>query len=185
MAGGDALAGVRVNMNARLATARLSIHVDVNFGDPVWPAPTEVELVRLRGGLLRLPGYPDHMVLAEKIGTAIERGDQNTRWRDFVDIAAIVGVRQIHVKDLRTAIRAVAAHRGAVVEPLGPLLESMPGRVQQKWSTWRRKQRLETSTPELFADLLTVCVAFTDPVLASGDRDLVWEPGLQSWTNLD
>lgn len=183
--GGDVFAGVRVRMSARLATARLSVHVDVNVGDPVWPAPIEVELGRLRNGVLRLPGYPDHMILAEKLVTAIDRGEQNTRWRDFVDIVAIARARQIRATDLRTAIHVVAAHRGVVVEPLGRLLESMSVRAQPKWATWRRKQRLEASTPERFVDLLSVCVALTDPALASEDRMMTWEPGTQSWTILD
>lgn len=87
--------GVRVKVTARLATAQVALHVDVNFGGPIWPAPAEAELPLLLGGTLRLRGYPDHMVLAEKIVTAIDRGDQNTRWRDFVDIAAITATRQI------------------------------------------------------------------------------------------
>lgn len=90
-------AGVRVKVNAQLATARLSVHVNANFGDPIWPGPAEVELPRLLGGGLRLCGYPDHMVLAEKIVTAIDRGDQNTRWRDFVDISALTRTRQFGV----------------------------------------------------------------------------------------
>lgn len=69
-------------------TARIGLHIDVNFGDPIWPAPASVELPLLLGGTLELRGYPDHMVLAEKIVTAIARGDQNTRWRDFVDITS-------------------------------------------------------------------------------------------------
>lgn len=83
--------GVRVKMTAQLATARVSLHIDVNFGDPIWPASTEAVIPLLLGGTLRLLGYPDHMVLAEKIVTALERGEQNTRWRDFTDIAAING----------------------------------------------------------------------------------------------
>jgi hypothetical protein len=72
-------AGVRVHVQATLATARIPLHVDVNFGDPIWPAPKETVLPRLLGGELRLQGYPAHMVLAEKIVTAVDRGRANTR----------------------------------------------------------------------------------------------------------
>ena len=87
--------GVRVGAVAQLATAHVALHIDVNFGDPIWPAPTEAVLPLLLGGSLRLLGYPDHMVLAEKIVTAIERGEQNTRWRDFTDISAIASTRMV------------------------------------------------------------------------------------------
>uniref|UniRef100_UPI0032213D84 nucleotidyl transferase AbiEii/AbiGii toxin family protein n=1 Tax=Nigerium sp. TaxID=2042655 RepID=UPI0032213D84 len=64
--------GVRVIMDARLATARVSLHLDVNFGDPVTPEPALVELPSLRGGSgpVRVLGYPIESVLAEKIVTA-------------------------------------------------------------------------------------------------------------------
>lgn len=79
--------GVRVHADAQLASARLTFHVDVNVGDPIWPEPATVAVPRLRGGEpIRLSGYPVHMVHAEKIVTAVKRGIANTRWRDFGDI---------------------------------------------------------------------------------------------------
>ncbi|MBC7595429.1 MAG: nucleotidyl transferase AbiEii/AbiGii toxin family protein [Kineosporiaceae bacterium] len=173
--------GVRVKITAQLATAKVALHVDVNFGDPIWPAPTEAVLPLLLGGTLRLPGYPDHMVLAEKIVTAIERGDQNTRWRDFTDIAAIARSRIIRGADLRAAISAVARYRQIDIEPLGPLIAYMPALAQRKWAAWRKKQGLEQSTPESFADILQTCILFAEPALTNNVIDLIWNPTAQSW----
>ena len=173
--------GVRVKITAQLATAKVALHVDVNYGDPIWPAPTEAVLPLLLGGTLRLPGYPDHMVLAEKIVTAIERGDQNTRWRDFTDIAAIARSRIIRGADLRAAISAVARYRQIDIEPLGPLIAYMPALAQRKWAAWRKKQGLEQSTPESFADILQTCILFAEPALTNNVIDLIWNPTAQSW----
>lgn len=168
-------------MTARLATAQVPLHIDVNFGDPIWPAPTEAVLPLLLGGTLRLLGYPDHMVLAEKIVTALERGEQNTRWRDFTDIAAIARSRTVDGADLQEAIGVVARYRQVELEPLGPLLAQMPALAQRKWEVWRRKQRLEQSTPASFADLLARCVAFVEPVLAGSVGQMQWSPSFQTW----
>lgn len=173
--------GVRIKIVVHLATARVALHVDINFGDPIWPAPTESVLPLLLGGSLRLLGYPDHMVLAEKIVTAIERGAINTRWRDFTDIAAIAHTRTISAVDLRRAIDTVARHREVQVEPLGPLVEGMPALVQQKWKVWRRKQRLEETTPNEFAELLETCLAFCDPVLDGSVKFESWDVAAGSW----
>lgn len=97
--------GVRVKVVARLAAGRVALHVDVNFGDPIWSAPARAVPPLLLGGTLTLRGYPDHMVLAEKIVTDIDRGELNTRWRDFVDIAALAAARRIRYDDLRAASR--------------------------------------------------------------------------------
>ncbi|WP_431813076.1 nucleotidyl transferase AbiEii/AbiGii toxin family protein [Kocuria sp. cx-455] len=173
--------GVRVKVTAQLASAKVALHVDVNFGDPIWPAPTEAVLPLLLGGELHLSGYPDHMVLAEKIVTAIERGEQNTRWRDFTDIAAIARTRNINGDQLIQAIEVVAMHRRIDVEPLAPLVAQMPDLAQRKWEVWRRKQRLEASTPLRFGELLQACFVFTEPVLEGGTVHQDWDPRSQSW----
>lgn len=69
----DEYSGIRVALSAALASARLSMHVDVNVGDPIWPEPRRVELPRLLGGTITLAGYPLPMVYAEKITTALQR----------------------------------------------------------------------------------------------------------------
>lgn len=43
----DGYPGVRVRLVAVLGRAQVSIGIDVNFGDPVFPAPTEIDLPRL------------------------------------------------------------------------------------------------------------------------------------------
>ncbi|WP_197512569.1 nucleotidyl transferase AbiEii/AbiGii toxin family protein [Tessaracoccus coleopterorum] len=121
------------------------------------------------------------MVLAEKIVTALERGEQNTRWRDFTDIAAIARSRTIEGTDLQEAIGVVARYRHVELEPLGPLLSQMAALAQRKWEIWRRKQRLEQSTPASFADLLATCVVFVEPVLEGSTDRLQWNPSSQAW----
>lgn len=176
--------GVRVKVTAQLATAQVALHIDVNFGDPIWPAPTEAVLPLLLGGTLRLLGYPDHMVLAEKIVTALERGDQNTRWRDFTDIVAIARSRKIEGAALQEAISVVASYRQVKLEPLGSLLAQMPALTQRKWEVWRRKLRLEQSTPVSFADLLETCLVFAEPVLAKAVNQMRWSPSTQTWEKI-
>lgn len=104
--------GVRVSMPCVLERAKLPFHVDVNLGDPIVPGPRATELPRLLGGSLRLLGYPLSMVIAEKLVTAVERGQANTRWRDFGDLFQL-SLRHDHDgTELMAAVEAVASHRG-------------------------------------------------------------------------
>ncbi|HRN29494.1 MAG TPA: nucleotidyl transferase AbiEii/AbiGii toxin family protein, partial [Terrimesophilobacter sp.] len=94
----DEYAGVRVKLAATLGTARLTVGMDVNFGDPIWPAPRLLDLPRVVPlGLppVTLLGYPLTMVLAEKVVTAIDRGIANTRWRDFADVYALTRLHPV------------------------------------------------------------------------------------------
>ena len=43
--------GLRVTITGQLASAALRFHVDVSFGDPIWPPPSTVSLPPLLGGV--------------------------------------------------------------------------------------------------------------------------------------
>lgn len=159
----DAYSGVRVSMGARLASANLPFHVDVNVGDPIWPAPSTGEVPRLRGGEpIVLAGYPIHMVHAEKIVTAIQRGVANTRWRDFGDIWTLSRRHPVSASDLRAAIDAVGAHRGADLAPLTDVLDGYADLGQARWIAWRRRSNSD-HLPESFAEVLRAVITFADP----------------------
>lgn len=146
----DEYSGVRVSMDARLASANLPFHVDVNVGDPIWPAPSTVEVPRLRGGApIVLAGYPIHMVYAEKIVTAIQRGIANTRWRDFGDVWTLSRRHPISAGDLRQAVDAVADHRGARLALLADVLDGYADLAQARWAAWRRRSNSD-HLPESF-----------------------------------
>jgi hypothetical protein len=178
----DQYSGVRVHANGCLAAARLRFHVDVNVGDPITPTPKVVALPRLLGGELEIVGYPIEMVLAEKIVTAVERGTANTRWRDFVDIAALATTQEIDGDRLGASITSVARHRGAEVLALAEVLDGYADIAQERWRGWRAKNRLEETTPEQFADLLSHVAAVADPVLGDRVGNRTWRPDSRSWT---
>lgn len=175
--------GLRVTVHGRLARATVQFHVDINVGDPIWPAVAQVSVPRLLGGDdLILTGYSIAMVLAEKLVTAIQRGRANTRWRDFVDIASLSRHHDIDGGELRGAIEGVAAHRQADLEPLRALLEGFGDLAQQKWSAWRRKQKLARATPARFADLVEEVLAFGERPLSEADLEATWDSRTRRWS---
>jgi hypothetical protein len=48
-------------------------------------------------------------VLAEKIVTALARGNVNTRWRDFFDLYILVRRHAVDARTLRESLQRVAA----------------------------------------------------------------------------
>lgn len=178
---GDDYSGVRITVQGGLAVARLQFHVDVNVGDPIVPRPGLVRLPRLLGGELCLAGYPLVMVLAEKIVTAVQRGRANTRWRDFVDISRLAAAQPVNGDQFTVSILRVAEHRHATIEPLADVLDGFADEAQTRWWRWRRKLRLEETTPEAFGELLAQVVAFADPVLLGEASGRIWNPAHRSW----
>ena len=177
----DEYSGVRVRLEARLASAELPFHVDVNVGDPIWPASMTIALPRLRGGApIELSGYPMPMVHAEKIVTAIQRGIANTRWRDFGDIWTLSRRYPIVADELRKAIEVVAGHRKAELASLAEALDGYGELAQGAWAQWRRRSNSD-HLPERFAEVLTAVIAFAGPVIAGNAAGHIWNPDAAAW----
>lgn len=181
---GDDYSGVRISLTARLSAARLSLHVDVSVGDPIWPAPTTISLPRILDGHITLTGYPLPMVHAEKIVTAMQRGTANTRWRDFADIYLLAHRHDIDGRELGAAIGQVASYRNAPLVPLKEVLNGYAPLAQARWSTWRRKNRVEDRLPPAFGAVLEEVIAFADPALTQSVDHMMWRARATSWVGL-
>jgi Nucleotidyl transferase AbiEii toxin, Type IV TA system len=180
----DDYSGVRVRLVARLATAIEPFHVDVNVGDPIWPAPAEISLPRLLGEEpIRLRGYPLEMVLAEKIVTALQRGQASTRWRDFGDIYLLTRHHIFQANELRQALQAVADYRHVELLSLDDALDGYAEIGQARWAVWRRKLELADSLPANFDDALGALEVFAEPILTEAvDHSASWDPTQQAWS---
>lgn len=180
----DEYSGVRVSLEASLATARLPFHVDVNVGDPIWPEPTNVTLPRLLGGSINVLGYPIAMVLTEKLVTAALRGAANTRWRHYADIYSLTRAHELVASEVYDSYRRVAAHRRVDLVSLRGLLTGFADAGQRRWAAWRERQRLDDRLSEVFADVVDHVITFADGCLHAlphGDS-ATWSPDACRWT---
>jgi hypothetical protein len=176
----DAYRGVRVVLTGTLADTSIRLHVDVNVGDPVWPAPEAVLVPGLLGRDVVLSGYPLSMVHADKIVTAVERGAATTRWRDFADIYALSARHRVHGHELVGSIERVARFRRTTPRPLAGVLRGWLRTPPPAWATWRRLQWLD-GVPGNFAEVLADVIAFADPALTGEALQATWDPLNRAW----
>jgi predicted nucleotidyltransferase component of viral defense system len=177
---GDRYEGIRVHLNASLARARLILKLDVSFGDPIRPRPTEITYPSLRQQPFALVGYPLPTVVAEKVSSMIELGDANTRERDFGDVYRIASLHPMDARELRNALRATARYRGIQTRPLADLLTDLPVRRQGPWERWRTRTGL-AELPSSFEQVVEGVIAFVDPVLSRSVTHGAWDPLEQRW----
>jgi Nucleotidyl transferase AbiEii toxin, Type IV TA system len=69
----DEYSGIRVTLDGKLSRAAIRLHVDVNVGDPIWPEPQYVSLLRL---LDRCSGAGARLlaIVIDEIGRLLLRG---------------------------------------------------------------------------------------------------------------
>ena len=150
----DVYPGVRVALDARLATAQLKFRVDLNVGDPVVPGPIRTAMPVLLGDeRIDVLAYPKAMVVAEKLVTALQRGRASTRWRDFADLFLLIPGDLVD-DEVVSALRSVAAHRGTSLRPLVEVLAGMADEAQARWATWHERQGRPAGVPRDFAAVL-------------------------------
>jgi predicted nucleotidyltransferase component of viral defense system len=157
--------GVRVNLVAFLAgtRTRISVQIDVGFGDAVTPAPVSIEFpVLLSFPAPQVLAYPRETVVAEKFQAIVMLGMSNTRLKDFYDLWVLATVFSFDGVVLGEALRATFDRRGSLLpEKLADVvaltsLFAADVQKQQAWRAFLRKQQLgdgELSLTEVAAKI--------------------------------
>ena len=161
--------GLRVNFLARLERARISLQVDIGFGDAILPAPQEIEYP----GILDFPkatlrAYPRETVVAEKFEALVKLGMVNTRMKDFYDLWILALEFEFSGPLLCKAIEATFEKRNTEIPTAVPLAltEDFSGdsKKAKQWSAFVGKSGLNFQYAE-FASIIAVLKKFLLPPL--------------------
>ena len=173
--------GVRAKVNVDLAGARLSIQVDVGFGDAITPGAIEKEWHELLPfPSARLLVYPPETVIAEKLEAAVSLGIDNSRMKDFFDLHWLQSHVNFDGTILAKAITNTFARRGTAI-PVDPPLAFTSrfytdAAKQLQWQAFIRKGKLEAA---VFEDVMKAISGFLLPVLADDVTGQIWTPEKQ------
>ena len=114
-------AGLRVVFQARLGNAKISMQVDIGFGDTVMPLAMETEMPSLLNApAARLLVYSRETVVAEKCEALIDLGLSNSRLKDFYDLRHLAAHFDFEGALLCRALTATLERRGTNVPALPP-----------------------------------------------------------------
>lgn len=128
--------GLRLRTTARLAGARITVVIDIGFGDAIEPGVEEINLpVLLDLPVPRLRAYARETVVAEKFQAMVMLGLANTRMKDFYDIWMLSRNYDFDGERLSRAIAATFERRGTAIP------EEVPDALTSTFSTDATKQR--------------------------------------------
>ena len=181
----DEYSGCRATLPARCGKARLSLQIDVGFGDSVWPAPRSCAYP----ALLEFPApevlaYPREAVVAEKLEALVVLGDRNSRIKDFFDLHHLASRFEFDREILAEAVQRTFTQRRTPIPlepPIGltPAYWQNPSRPAQVRAFARRAALAVDGDPA--PDLAPVLGAFLLPVLEDVQRGIrregTWPPG--------
>ncbi len=162
--------GVRVRFRGTLGTARVSMQLDIGFGDAVIPGPVLSDYPTILDlPAPRVRGYKRESVVAEKFHAMVKRGLLNSRMRDYFDLWLLSRQFEFDEATLAEAIQETFARRATVVptEPVALTGEfASDAQKRAQWKAFLRKIRLAEAPSDLH-EVVERLAAFLRPVLAA------------------
>jgi len=163
--------GVRVRIQGGLGNARVSLQIDIEFGDVIVPGPSKV----VYPALLDFPapelnGYTMESTIAEKFHAMVKLGVLNSRrMKDFYDIWMLSRTFDFRGEMLAEAVEKTFENRNTPI-PIKPTV-FIPSFVNDqakkiKWQGFIRKVKL-SEVPESFEAVVAAIKVFLEPLVAS------------------
>lgn len=158
--------GVRVKFIGKLDNAKVSMQIDIGFGDIVYPPPAKSKLPAMfdfpSGEMLC---YSRESAIAEKLQAVLYLGDANSRMKDFYDIYFLSRASDFISSDLAQAIRLTFENRETEIPSvINSFSKEFIASKQVQWQAFRRKLDQEY-IPELFEDVILSIEKFIMPVI--------------------
>ncbi len=131
--------GLRLRTTAAIGGARISLTIDIGFGDAVEPGAEELDYPSMLDfPMPRLSGYARETVIAEKFQAMVALGRANSRMKDFYDIWILSRSFNFDDDRLPRAIAATFARREtAIPQDLPDALTPAFAQDAQKQRQWR------------------------------------------------
>jgi len=162
--------GVRTRIQGSLGNARVSLQIDIGFGDIIVPGPVKIAYpTLLKFPAPELKGYTMESTIAEKFQAIVKLGILNSRMKDFFDIWTLSRTFDFRGEILAEALEKTFENRNTPIniEPVAfnpSFWQDEDKRVQ--WQGFIRKAKL-ANAPETFEEVAESVKLFLLPLVAS------------------
>jgi len=163
--------GVRVKFVGYLERARITMQMDIGFGDIIYPRtkifdyPVILDLPKPH-----LKGYPVESVVSEKFEAMVKLGLLNSRMKDFYDIWLIMRQFNFDGLSLAEALKRTFEHRKTELPPRRPLFAEEiyddKSDRQTLWMAFLRKSNIKHAPDKLSATAKAIEKFLTKPLEA-------------------
>ena len=159
--------GVRVRLRGNLGNARVTLQIDIGFGDVIVPRPKMV----VYPALLDFPppqlnGYTMESTIAEKFQAMVKLGVLNSRMKDFCDIWMLSHAFDFRGELLAKAIAKTFENRNTPITPTPAFFDptfAKDGDKRTQWQGFTKKIGL-AEAPEAFEDVIAAIKVFLEPI---------------------
>ena len=160
----------RVRIPRNLGTIRVSIQIDIGFGDVIIPKAIKFDYPTILGSPSpSIRGYSKESIISEKFHAMVKLGVLNSRMKDFHDIWWLS--QQFHFKGqtLSTALKKTFDNRKTEIISNPVVFQEsfvLDKGKQNQWRAFIQRTRL-TDAPKNFTEIITGLKVFISPVISA------------------
>jgi predicted nucleotidyltransferase component of viral defense system len=131
--------GVRVKFRGFLGRSRITMQIDVAFGDVIYPKPKFIDYpVILDLPKPRLKGYTAESIVGEKFESIVKLGSLNSRMKDFYDLLIMSRQFDFDGIKLNEALKRTFGHRKTLLPDHKPLFaEEIYNGISDRQTLWK------------------------------------------------
>jgi hypothetical protein len=166
--------GVRVHVKGSLGNSRITLHLDIGFGDVITPKAEDIKYSSMLGFPQPvLLGYNRESTIAEKLEAMVKLGSRNSRMKDFYDIWLLSRQFDFECSLLRKAIGRTFKNRHThIPSGIEPAVQALKNEElkQRQWTGFLKRNRLDNA-PSKFGTVLDDIADFLSLPLKSLGSD--------------
>ena len=160
--------GVRVTLRGALGNARVSLQIDIGFGDVISPRPTRISYPTILDfPAPKFSGYSKESAIAEKFQAMVKLGMLNSRMKDFYDIWLMSRMFDFKGQDLAKAIEKTFENRDTALTSDPKVFDRefcTDKNKQTQWKAFLKRSKLKNA-PDDLCGVAVDLEKFLDPVL--------------------
>jgi len=168
--------GINVSIMAFLDRTRIPVHIDIGFGDSIYPERTRMEYPSiLDDEPAKLYVYSLESMIAEKFEAIVSRGEANSRMKDFYDICSLAKQRDFIGAELKKALEETFEQRHTQFDEM-VAFESNFTKDNIRTARWNGFLKTKSvMNPITFEDAVKIMKSFLNPVVESIRSDSVFD----------
>ncbi len=180
--------GVRISVEGFLDRTKVMVHIDLGFGDSVYPQSVSMEyptLLEQPAPIIR--AYSKESVIAEKFEAIVSLGKANSRMKDFYDLYALIHSFDFDRMTIAEAIQETFSNRHT---PLDDIIAfhsdfAMDANRKKMWKAFIDGKNISLNIE--LEDVIPVIMNFLTPLVSRIRNQTVetgrWNCKTLSWTD--